>query len=37
MYRTVLNVDTDISKYEASGFQKLHFVDMGDLKAGEDF
>jgi hypothetical protein len=35
MYRTVLNVDTDISKYEASGFQKLHFVDMGDLQTGE--
>ena len=37
MYRTTLNVESDISKYEASGFQKLHFVDMGDLKAGEDF
>lgn len=37
MYRTMLNIDSDISKYDPSGFQKLHFVDMGDLQAGEHF
>jgi hypothetical protein len=37
IYRTILNVEADTSKYEASGFQKLHFVDMGDLQASEHF
>ncbi len=37
IYKTILNVESDISKYETSGFQTLYFVDMGDLQAGEHF